>query len=198
MHDLAHPRIFVRDFFDAANRTPPRGPTPTDDTPWFGERMHDLARKAGLHCQNKESNPSGEWMKVDHVFVRRNAYDAFPLVAVEHDNGAVSRATARGEMPDGATKGAYIEWAFWKVLTMRAKLGVLVAYPWEKDREVLIEVLARMVAGFRAEYGSLPPALLLLGWWQLPRNATWRSAEFLYSPYVPKDREGTVVLVPLS
>jgi hypothetical protein len=195
--DFTIPTVFTQEFFAVANATPPHGPGPKDDTRSFGERMHDLARRGGLHCQNKESKPSGEWMKVDHVFARRNAYDAFPVIAVEHDNGSVSAATKRGEMPLGTTKGTYIEWAFWKALTMRARLGVLVAYPWQGDQDAVLAVLGAMIAGFREEYDHLPPALLLLGWWELPRNATWTSAERLYNAYVPSDDNGIVTLVPL-
>jgi len=195
---LLSPDIFVREFFAAANEAPPRGSHLTDDTRWFGERMHDLAGKAGLQCQNKQSPRSGEWMNIDHVLVRSDTFAAFPVVAVEHENRDASEATKRGQMPTGTTKSPHIEWALWKVLAMRAKLSVLVAYPWEKDRDSVLKILAEIVAGFRNEYGMPPPALLLLGWWQLPRNATWMSAEFLYRPYVPVDRKGTVALVPLS
>jgi hypothetical protein len=193
--NLHDPKTFAFEFFRVANDAPPSGPGSKDYTSWFEERMLQLARETNLYCQNRQSPTPSEWMKVDHVFVRENRYDSFPVIAVEHDNGDVSDDTKQGEIPDGAAKGAYVEWAFWKVLAMRANLGVIVAYPWKRDLDHVLSVLGRMATGFRREYDRLPPVLLLLGWWE--SKSAWRSD--LYTPYVPKEAEGgKVEIVPLN
>ena len=37
-----------------------------DDAARFGHRMREVARRAGLICLNKQREPSGAWMSIDH------------------------------------------------------------------------------------------------------------------------------------
>ncbi len=159
--------------------------------------MLRLAADHGLYCQNKQSRRPGEWMNVDHVFIQSDTYVDFPLVAIEHENRDLSGVSKAGIAPVGDTQGAFIEWAAWKALSMRARLHVTVAYPWRKDKASTLGVLTRMVEGHRRTFDALPNALFLLGWWDSSPLAAW-SAEGLYQPYVPvRLDDGAVTLSPI-
>lgn len=183
---LTDAAVFAKEFFSEANTRPPPHGEARLATSWFEERMHALANKHDLYCQNKNkaSKPPGEWMNVDHVFVLRNHYDHFPVIAVEHENRDLSEPSKKGRLPGGTQTGAYIEWAAWKMLTMQARLHVLVAYPWAVDKDPALHVLSAMVTGYREHFRAMPNALFLLGWWQHPPQE-WSKAEALYTAYAP-------------
>jgi len=196
--ELWKPETFRSQFFSLANLDPPPHRN-TPATEWFEEKMRLLANKHDLYCQNKRGH--SEWMCVDHVIVRQTkTYADFPIIAVEHENGDLSPASKSGELPPGDDPRAKIEWAAWKVLTMKAKLHVLVAYPWKKDKDNALKVLARMVDGYVATFGVVPNALFLLGWWRSPHPG-WTTAEQLYEAYTPHQNQigaSTTDLLPLD
>jgi len=130
-------------------------------TNWFERSMRRLVEQAarGIHCQNRFGGAE-EWMKVDHVFVLKNAYDSFPIIAVEHENGSLG--SPDNELADPEGKAA-IEWALWKVLSMRSHLAVLVAYPGSKKENRTIEVAEQMLAAWQQEYSPKTKVLILLG-----------------------------------
>ena len=153
---------FARNFFDAATKEPLPSDPKENGTKWFEGRMQALAEKHGVYCQNYSSSHPGEWMKVDHVFVAKDSYVDFPLVAVEHENGHISSTAQRGWVPPGDERGAYIEWACWKAIAMRSRLSVLVAYPYEKDRDAVLDLLAKIVESDKASMVlDLPPPAAL-------------------------------------
>ena len=143
LDEFVTPEGFARDFFEMADAVPLPFDPQEKGTRWFEGRMQAVAKKHGLHCQNLTNG--GEWMTVDHVFVEGNNYVNFPLVAVEHENGDISKSAKRGELPVAGKDAANIEWACWKALAMRSHLSVLVAYPWAKDKEKTLKVLASIV-----------------------------------------------------
>ena len=111
--------------------------------------------------------------------------------------GDCSDETKRGEVPDdNNAKGAYIEWAAWKVLAMRADLHVLVAYPFKDYDRQVIKVLEAMLRGWDSQYGTLPNALFLLWWWSDPIPINWRAES--YTAYVPTRKNDIVALAPLN
>jgi hypothetical protein len=194
---LTDAKTFTESFFRLANASPPPHGEARLGTEWFEKLMLDLARNDGLYCQNRQSPVPGEWMKIDHVFVSKNDYQHFPLIAVEHENGDISRASKAGNLPAGNTPGAYIEWATWKMLAMQAALHVLVAYPWKADKTPALLSLSRIVEGYFKTFGTIPNALFLLGWWDRSCNGVW-SAEGLYEAYVPEDQGGAISLARAS
>jgi len=99
------------------------------------------------------------------VLSRSSAYDSFPLIAVEHENGRLG--SRDGRLP-GVGTGEYIEWALWKVLAMRAHLAVAVVYPYQDDGEKFRAVVGMMLRGWENDYETLPPLLILAGWWRRP------------------------------
>jgi len=179
--DLLTPEGFDR----AVRRRLPTSVHSAQKPQYWAERFEDLMLQLAndseqdLRCQNLRT--AGEWMNVDHVFVSENRYDAFPLIAVEHENGnLVSR---NGELPDPRVH--CIEWAFWKVLTMSAHLAVCVAYPWgrtDEEKRTALTVFEKMACGFRDTYERHPRVLLMLGWWD--ENAYAKPLSDLYESYV--------------
>jgi hypothetical protein len=126
--------------------------------------MQRIASNSQRYCQNKQCGAQG-WLSVDHIFVSERAWDVYPEIAIEHENrgmGDLSIDTLRG--PTLSTKTP-IGWALWKVLSVRCELPILVAYPWEDDRERLLDVLKSMAKGWTAQYRVPLRTLLLLGWW---------------------------------
>jgi hypothetical protein len=180
------PSEFCGVFRELRSTNPPPATSCDDDwTEWFGRQMLAMAERFGVFCQNKQRSSvlgasperDREWMNIDHVFVKAYDYDSFPLVAVEHENGGLAK----------------IQWAFWKVLSMRSKLSVLVAYPSHARMRSgeAIGVLGRMASSWANTYGGPPTCLLLLGWWDygpvLPE---------IYGPFVAAQVGGGVDLVP--
>ena len=201
---LASPAIFTSEFFKIANSEAPPSTAPTPWTQWFERVMLKLGQKHGIYCQNLQTIcPSGhneEWMEVDHVFLRTNRYDNFPLIVVEHENGGMCDETLRGEIPRGDAVGAFFEWAAWKSLAMMSELHVLVGYPHPKYKTEVFALLNSMVQGWARQFGHLPNALFLLGWWSTDSTSLpvpWM-AERLFDPYVvEKSDKGAVQLISL-
>ena len=155
------PEAFWEEFLKTVKETPPY----LDDkayTSWFEKRMLEVAENNNVYCQNLSTeNRREEWMNVDHVFVEKNEYNCFPLVAVEHENGGLGGK--RGELPGPHVKKASIEWAAWKCLTMRCHLSVLIAYPEDEEKNALSE-LCQMLEGWQTSYpGQIPNILIILG-----------------------------------
>lgn len=193
--DLIAARGFATAFFELADKDPLPSNPKERGTKWFERRMQALGTKFGVHCQNYSSARPGEWMKVDHVFVAQDSYVNFPLVAVEHENGDISSRAKGGRIPPGDARGAYIEWACWKAIAMRSRLAVLVAYPYEKDKNAVLDLLAKIVDGARLTYGGLPSVLFLLGWWPRKPGA---GARQLFYPYTATYDGTKVLTTPLS
>lgn len=130
-------------------------------TNWFEDCMATIAEQANpkLHCQNRKGNRE-EWLKVDHLFLQQNAYDYFPVIAVEHENGALGSPHDKLANPEGR---AAIEWALWKVLSVRSHLAVLVAYPGETRKARAIEVTEQMLRAWQEEYSPNTKVLVLIG-----------------------------------
>ncbi|MBJ6764915.1 hypothetical protein JGU66_29475 [Myxococcaceae bacterium JPH2] len=153
--------------------------------------MQYMAGKAKLHCYNRGGASSFEVMNVDHVFIESDAYDKFPLIAVEHENGRVG--SKAGELPD-PNSGEYIEWAIWKALALRAELAVVVAYPYFDERQRLESVVAKMLRGWQQHFQRTAPLLFLAGWWDGRRPQPTESSKAdpeLYEVLVPSE-QGTL------
>ncbi len=172
---------------------PPLGPRSlsTPWTRWAEDCMLEIANTQKLHCQNRANTlcPGQEWMKIDHIFVKKDKkgtppYDSFPLIAVEHENGEFGGSD--GNLPPGDKQYASIEWAFWKVLSMRSKLSVLVAYSKQEQGDGKKE-LQKMIDGWRNTYDNKnPKVLVLMGWHD---GAKFTKEENIYSAYCV-DEEG--------
>ena len=192
--ELLDPRVFyekVRELTAA----PPKQKGSAGWTEWFARSMKQLAADGGMYCQNYLSSEFGEstekeWMNVDHVFVdSRKGYDRFPQIVVEHENGGFGTTLDEmetGELADPAKARASIEWAFWKCLSMRAKLSVLVAYPWgrnQDDRDFAMNVLGQIASGWVRSFSTEGlNCLVLLGWWK--NGGPARPLDDLYEPFV--------------
>lgn len=160
------PEVFWEEFQKTVKETPPY----LDDkvyTSWFEKQMLEVAENNKVYCQNRSTeNRREEWMNVDCVFVEKNEYNRFPLVAVEHENGGLGGKD--GQLPGPHVKNASIEWAAWKCLAMRCHLSVLVAYPENKKENALIEELCQMLEGWQVTYpGQIPKFLVIFG---LPKS----------------------------
>ncbi|MCU0665390.1 MAG: hypothetical protein MUC50_24075 [Myxococcota bacterium] len=190
-------------------------------TAWFEERMCDLEKDGETstvnpyeyYCQNKKKHRDGssreqEWMEIDHVFMSSDPshsaadrsvpadYNSFPLVVVEHEHGGfgskVDPSTGQIKHKNN-TQNSSIEWAFWKCLSMRCKLSVLVAYPAINLERSLANSLARfntMASGWLRTYADQEwklNCLVLLGRHKDSQTAlpnTWVGE--IYSPFVPR------------
>ncbi len=167
----------------------------------FEKWMLALGTRAKLHCQNNRTNKQYkcEWMKIDHIFTPKDAYDSFPLIAVEHENGDFDKATKIGELP-APERSAKIEWALWKVLSVRCQLSVLVAYPRIKVKDNAMKVLEQMLSGWKLHYGMTPNSLILFGWiedrgYELHEK---NLSDFFYTAYCPMENNGHVELIEVK
>lgn len=170
-------------------------------TEWFEECMQTIAARNELYCQNRASDTSGsrkgeEWMRIDHIFVARGAggipgYDQFPLIVVEHENGELGGMD--GELPPGDADQASVEWSFWKTLSVRAKLSVLVAYPNKNQKPDAFSELNTMLSAWRRTYDEIPNVLVLLGWWR-PEEGI----EDIYTAYHAVEEGDGVALVAMD
>ena len=160
------------------------------------QAMIRLARRHDLYCQNieqkiRKESVEQEWMNVDHVIIGGDrTYRRFPLIAVEHETGFI--ASKLGRLVDGKQTTASFEWALWKVLTMRARLSVFIAYPEESQRDLAKWVVGEIAGGWCETYASLgwkPNTLLLMGW----KNQK-DSASDLYEPFRIDDKGRMVEL----
>jgi len=154
--------------------------------------MLALANANGLYCQNLGAPIGGEWMKIDHVFVRQNSYSSFPLIAVEHENGDF--VGTNGQLPQGDDENARGEWAFWKSLSMRCHLSVLVAYPRSDQRADVLYTVTTMLQGWANEFNAVPGALILLGWWS---DGGFHNPVEPYERFVVQWQTGQVRVVPV-
>lgn len=198
--NIADPKVFTQALLTlAGDSPPPLVPNDKPATKWFEMLMQKLASTHGLYCKNRSADLPGEWMALDHVLVSNNAYDSFPLIVVEHENRNISSATERGQLPAGNDNMAFVEWATWKALAVNAKLRVVVAYPWKKDKTAVLGVLTKMLQAYYDFYQRDPSALFLLGWWEQTDNVrtTW-AVEDLSCAYVSCVSDGRVDLQPLA
>jgi hypothetical protein len=99
-------------------------------------------------------------MKVDHTFLEKDEYNCFPLIAAEHENGGLG--SRDGKLP-GPKGNASIEWALWKVLSIRAHLSVLVAYPGRDSQDKALHAVGQMLRAWQAEYQAATEVLVLFG-----------------------------------
>ena len=192
------PKVFTEALQKTVAADPPR--FGGDDRPawtrWFERQMQAIAKAEGLHCQNKlATSHYKEVMAIDHVLSRSVAYDSFPLIAVEHENGPLG--SRDGSLPVVGT-GEYIEWALWKVLAMRAHLAVAVVYPYKDNSAEFHKVVGMMLRGWEEDYGSLPSLLILAGWWRRPDRNGPADPPTLYEALVAGsggklERIGTIV-----
>ncbi|RKH06543.1 hypothetical protein D7X32_05015 [Corallococcus carmarthensis] len=124
-----------------------------------------------------------EVLNVDHVFAESDAYDKFPLISVEHENGDLG--SRDGELPN-PNSGEYIEWAIWKALALRVELSVAVVYPFIDTRSSFESVIVTMVEGWKSQHGQTAPLLILAGWWSRnPYDLACRPE--LYEALMPSD-----------
>lgn len=132
-------------------------------TTWFEKLMLKVAEGMGYHCQNRSTpDDHTEWMNIDHVFVEKShEYDQFPIITVEHENGGLGGDGKK--LPSPEKKYAPMEWAFWKCLSMKCQLSVLVAYP-ERNEEDAIKEFDMMLKGWCTTYkGQHPNVLVMFG-----------------------------------
>ncbi|HSP79091.1 MAG TPA: hypothetical protein VLQ93_11205 [Myxococcaceae bacterium] len=183
---LSEPGEFVASLQRAIAAVPPPLTNNTDFTRWFEARMQALARERQLRCYNKSADNPCELLNIDHVFTKSDEYDAFPIIAVEHENGPLG--SRDGELPLPNT-GEYIEWATWKTLAMRVELSVVVAYPYDEQENAFRAVLTKMAKGWMRQHGQCPPLLVLAGWWS--KNKADFARPHMYEALVP-DAVGTL------
>ena len=168
----------------------------TRRTKRFTQLMHDISIENGYYCQNylkkempkrEEGTSEKEWMNIDHVFVGADKpYDEFPFIVVEHENGGFGseKEDCDVKLASPNKTKAPIEWAFWKCLTMRAKLNVLVAYPRENDRWFARSVLERIAGGWYRTYPGQELNSLVLFGWSDHKGLVKNAGPDMYEPFV--------------
>jgi len=127
-------------------------------TKWMEELMQRMADEQGYQCFNnsapKEDYDIKEIMEIDHIVtnkLRGNDWyrKAIPLIAVEHENCQES------------TYVENLEWSFWKLLHITAKLKVLIGYPKKEHTQELLKIFSYMIKE-REKIFSIPQNVLVL------------------------------------
>jgi hypothetical protein len=212
--ELATPQTFARRFFATAENVVPRDPrqfwwSGTHRTEWFERVAQKMAEDAGLYCKNQITG--GEWLNIDHVFVESNTYDSFPLIAAEHENMPNDVQGKLGALPVRDTSKTPMVWSLWKLLTVRAQLAVLVAYPQRNRRASVLDKAERILSAWYASFGAPPQVLMLFGWQEAkasrgkhsirdPRAYSEWSPTRRFEVYLPSEASGriSVAEVPLA
>ena len=193
---LATPEAFFERFIQYSAPPPFRPNSKRPEwTQWCEGHMQAIAG-ASAHCQNHDGEArnvigtdrapgrvSGEWLQVDHVFVEKNSWTDFPKIVVEHENEDISWLGDGHRLPEPTDRKSRVEWALWKVLAVRSRLSVLIAYPFEERQVEFLERMALIAGPWRA---GLPPSdpqelLVIAGWWPSGRRIS--AAEFKFSGY---------------
>lgn len=167
---LCDPQIFIRELENAWQPPPTNSQNNSEWTKWFGAMLQRIAQRSSYHCQSLQyMRKPGEWLKIDHVFVKESSWCHFPDVVGEHENGDFVPSVPNSA-PD-YDEGLAITWAFWKALSVHAHLPVLVAYPWKHQKEDLFEEFGTMAEAWTSFYKREFKCLFLLGWWRAPDSA---------------------------
>lgn len=155
---------------------------------WFARCMLAIARENRLVCYNYLS--TDRRLPVDHVFIHAPARStSFPLIAVSHvDVGIGDDPLTANELMDSVERG------YWRCLSTRAHLHVLVAYVSGIIRQRLLRELRAIAMGWCHTYGELPDSLVLLGWLDANRRPR-PDFDDRYEHLVVEDYMGELILV---